>query len=131
VEHVVIDGTPAATDTRIAQQLHAAERRGGRALHRRAGVKLGLTFSSTGRAPALTELFARGGHDGPNTYETGDPNLKIERANSLEASLRIHRGRFKFDGSLYSSWFTNYIYGDLTGRMCDDGGVCAMGAMAI
>jgi iron complex outermembrane receptor protein len=87
-------------------------------------VKLGLTFSSTGRAPAITELFARGGHDGPNTFETGDPNLKIERANSLEATIRANHGRFGFEGSLYSSWFKNYIYGDLTGRTCDDAGVC-------
>jgi len=74
----------------------------------------------------MTELFARGGHDGPDTFETGDPSLKVERANSLEASLRVRRGRFQFDGSLYSSWFKNYIYGDLTGRMCDDDGTCAV-----
>jgi iron complex outermembrane receptor protein len=73
----------------------------------------------------MTELFARGGHDGPNTFETGDPNLRIERANSLEGSMRIRTGRFSFDGSIYSSWFHNYIYGDLTGRMCDDDGICA------
>ncbi len=90
-------------------------------------VKLGVTFSSTGRAPALTELFARGGHDGPNTFETGDPTLKIERANSLEGTLRIRSGPFRFDGSVYSSWFHNYIYGDLTGRTCDDDGTCAVG----
>lgn len=87
-------------------------------------VKLGLTFSSTGRAPAITELFARGGHDGPNTFETGDPTLKIERANSLEGTVRVNSGRFAFEGSVYSSWFNNYIYGDLTGRTCDDDGVC-------
>ncbi|ANC88390.1 TonB-dependent receptor [Sphingomonas sp. NIC1] len=87
-------------------------------------VKLGVTFSSTGRAPALTELFARGGHDGPNTFETGDPRLKIERANSLEGTLRIRSGKFRFDGSVYSSWFKNYIYGDLTGLYCTDDGAC-------
>jgi len=90
-------------------------------------VKIGATFSSTGRAPALTELFARGGHDGPQTFETGDPNLRIERANSLEGTLRIRTGPFRFDGSIYSSWFKNYIYGDLTGRLCDDDGICAVG----
>jgi iron complex outermembrane receptor protein len=90
-------------------------------------IKLGLTFSSTGRAPAQTELFARGGHDGPNTFETGDPNLQIERANSLEGSLRLRSGRFHFDGSIYSTWFKHYIYGDLTGRTCDDDGVCGGG----
>ena len=61
------------------------------------------TFSSTGRAPALTELFARGCHDGPNTFETGDPGLRIERSNSLEGTLRIRSGGFRFDGSVYSS----------------------------
>jgi iron complex outermembrane receptor protein len=90
-------------------------------------IRLGATFSSTGRAPALTELFARGGHDGPNTFETGDPTLRIERANSLEGTLRIRSGAFRFDGSVYSSWFRNYIYGDLTGRQCDDDGICAIG----
>lgn len=89
-------------------------------------IKLGATFSTTGRAPALTELFARGGHDGPNTFETGDPDLRIERANSLEGTLRIRSGGFRFDGSVYSSWFRNYIYGDLTGRRCDDDGACAL-----
>ncbi|MEO1969568.1 MAG: TonB-dependent receptor [Sphingomonadaceae bacterium] len=91
------------------------------------GVKFGLTGSTTGRAPALTELFARGGHDGPQTYETGDPDLKMERANSLELSLRINKGPFSFEGSLYSTWFNNYIYGDLTGRTCDDDGNCVVG----
>ena len=90
-------------------------------------VKLGLTAASTGRVPALTELFARGGHDGPQTFETGDPNLKMERANSLEASLRVKQGPFHLEGSLYSTWFNNYIYGDLTGRTCDDDGNCVVG----
>ncbi len=58
-------------------------------------VKLGLTVSSAARAPAQTELFARGPHDGPGTFETGDPALKIERANSLEGTLRIRSRRRK------------------------------------
>src|SRR5262249_54484967 len=46
-------------------------------------VKFGLTASSAARAPALVELYADGPHDGPHTFETGDPDLKLERANSL------------------------------------------------
>jgi iron complex outermembrane receptor protein len=90
-------------------------------------LRFGLTFSSTGRAPAITELFARGGHDGPNTFETGDPNLKIERANSIEGTMRLRTGRLRIDGSIYSTWFKNYIYGNLTGRTCDDDGTCVVG----
>ena len=92
------------------------------------GFKLGLTASTTARAPALTELFARGGHDGPQTYETGDPDLVPERARALELSLRVNKGPFEFDGSLYSTKFDNYIYGDLTGRTCEDDGTCMVGA---
>lgn len=126
VENVQIQGTPVSNlytrvdYTPLSGAIGALYDFGGK-------VKLGFTFSSTGRAPALTELFARGGHDGPGTYETGDPNLKIERANSVEASLRIRSGIFRFDGSIYSSWFKNYIYGDLTGRTCDDDGNCVPG----
>jgi iron complex outermembrane receptor protein len=126
VEHVAIQGTPRSdvfTRVRFTPLSGAI----GALYEPSEAVKLGLTFSSTGRAPAITELFARGAHDGPNTFETGDPNLKIERANSLEATLRVHSGRFRFEGSAYQTWFRNYIYGDLTGRSCDDQGVCIAG----
>jgi iron complex outermembrane receptor protein len=91
-------------------------------------IKLGLTGSSTARAPAQTELFARGPHDGPQTFETGDPNLKMERANSLEGTVRLRFPEFTFDGSIYTTSFDNYVYGALTGRNCDDAGSCAFGS---
>jgi iron complex outermembrane receptor protein len=91
-------------------------------------LKLGLTGSSTARAPAQTELFARGPHDGPQTFETGDPNLKMERANSLEGTVRLRFAEFTFDGSIYTTSFDNYVFGALTGRNCDDVGNCAFGS---
>jgi iron complex outermembrane receptor protein len=72
-------------------------------------------------------LFARGGHDGPGTFETGDPNLKIERSNALEATVRTKLGPVSFEGALWGASFSNYIYGDLTGRTCDDDGNCVAG----
>jgi iron complex outermembrane recepter protein len=125
VEHVSVHGTP-ASDVFTKDSFTPVSGAIGALWEATHALKLGLTFSSTGRAPAQTELFARGGHDGPDTFETGDPNLKIERANSLEGSVRFNSGGFKFEGSVYSTWFHNYIYGDLTGRTCDDDGVCAV-----
>jgi iron complex outermembrane receptor protein len=90
-------------------------------------VKLGLTASTTVRAPALTELFARGPHDGPGTFETGNPGLVPERARGLELSLRVRNGRLHFDGSAYSNWFSHYVYGNLTGRTCDETSDCNAG----
>jgi iron complex outermembrane receptor protein len=90
-------------------------------------VTLGLTFTSAGRAPAVTELFAHGPHDGPNTFETGDADLKTERANSVETSLRVHADDLQIEGSLWGVSFDNFIYGDLTGRTCEHNGSCAFG----
>src|SRR4029077_7386949 len=53
-------------------------------------VTLALTASTAARAPNVVELFAHGPHDGPGTFETGNPKLGIERANSLEANVRVH-----------------------------------------
>ncbi|MEJ0025291.1 MAG: TonB-dependent receptor [Rhizomicrobium sp.] len=90
-------------------------------------VKVGVTASSTARSPAITELFARGAHDGPATFETGNPALHMERANSVETTLRLRLDRFRFDASAYYTSFDNYIFGQLTGRTCDDDGVCVAG----
>jgi len=89
--------------------------------------RLGLSLSSAGRAPAQTELFARGAHDGPRTYETGDPTLGQERASSAELSVRWRGGPVHADGSLWITHFDDYIYGQLTGRSCDESGTCADG----
>ena len=126
VEHTRIDGTP-SSDVFTKSGFTPVSGSVGALFDASSALKFGLTFSSTGRAPAQTELYARGGHDGPNTFETGDPNLKIERANSLEATVRVKTDRVRFEGSLYSTWFHNYIYGDLTGRTCDDDGNCVVG----
>ncbi len=87
--------------------------------------RLGLALSSAARAPAQTELFARGPHDGPVTYEIGDATLGLERANSAEVSLRFRGERVHADGSIWVTRFNNYIYGALTGQFCDEDGNCA------
>jgi len=124
IEHVALQGTP-ADDIATRRSFTPVSGALGALVDVGPAVKLGFTFSSTARAPAITEMFARGGHDGPGTFETGDPGLKIERANALEGTLRVRSGGFRFDGSVYSSWFRNYIYGDLTGRLCDEDEGCS------
>ena len=128
VEHLTEQGTPAGgtLTQRGFTPLSAAL---GLLWQPVTAVKLGLTASTTARAPAITELFARGPHDGPETYETGNPDLAPERARALELSLRIRTGRFHLDGSVYANWFHNYIYGDLTGRTCTDNGLCNGGPL--
>ncbi len=126
VERVSIDGTPASgTFTQLSFTPISGSV--GLVMDTSAAMRLGLTLSSAGRAPGQTELFARGPHDGPATYETGDPALVIERANSLEASIRVHQDKVRFEASVWGAKFNNYIFGDLTGRTCDDAGNCVAG----
>ena len=88
-------------------------------------VTFGLTASSAARAPNVVELFAHGPHDGPGTFETGNPDLTIERANSLEGTVRVHAANVTFEGALWGVSFSKYIHGRLTGNTCDADGNCS------
>jgi iron complex outermembrane receptor protein len=127
VEHVRIDGTP-ATGVETRKSFTPISVSAGFTYQATDALRLGLTAASAARAPAQTELFAIGPHDGPATFETGDPDLKIERANSLEATARYKIGSGgRIEASAWTAQFDNYIYGGLTGRMCDEDGTCSIG----
>lgn len=126
IEHVTAEGTPVsgfAESHSFTPKSFSA----GLVYDATDAVRFGLTASTAARAPGQTELFARGPHDGPGTFETGDPNLGIERANSLEGSVRLHHENVSVEGSLWGAKFNNYIYGALTGRTCDADGACVVG----
>jgi len=79
-----------------------------------------LTASYVERAPRTPELFSKGSHDAPGTFEIGDPNLTIEKAKTVELGLRRTTGRLRFDGSLYYTKFNNFIYKNYTGLLCNE-----------
>jgi iron complex outermembrane receptor protein len=126
VERAQVDGTP-ASDVPTSRDFTPVSGSLGLVFDATRAVRLGLSLSSTARAPAQTELFAHGPHDGPATFETGDPTLGIERANSLEATIRVRLDNVRIDGSVWAAKFDDYIYGELSGRSCDDDGNCAVG----
>jgi len=124
VESVHIDGTP-ASDVATSRKFTPVSGSVGVLFDATPTVSLGATFTSAARAPAQTELFARGPHDGPGTFETGASTLDMERANSLDALIRVREEKFRVDGALWAAKFDHYIYGALSGRTCDEEGVCA------
>lgn len=123
VEHVTIDGSP-DVDVAVSRGFTPISASAGLVFDASKIVRLGLTLSSAARAPGQTELFAHGPHDGPATFETGDSGLRIERANSLESSIRVRTEQIRLDGSIWGAKFNHYIYGQLTGRTCEDEGTC-------
>jgi iron complex outermembrane receptor protein len=124
IEHVDIEGTPALSDTTVSRRFTPISASAGLVMDASKAVRLGLTLSSAARAPGQTELFAKGPHDGPATFETGDAGLGVERANSLEGTIRLRLDNVRIDGSVWGAKFNNYIFGQLTGRTCDDEGAC-------
>jgi iron complex outermembrane receptor protein len=126
VEDVHVDGTP-ASDVPTSRTFTPISGSVGVVFDATPTVRLGATLTSAARAPAQTELYARGPHDGPATFETGDASLDLERANSLEGSVRVRTDKVHFDGSVWGAKFDNYIFGALTGRTCNDEGVCVAG----
>ncbi|MEQ1867611.1 MAG: TonB-dependent receptor, partial [Micropepsaceae bacterium] len=88
---------------------------------------LGFTVSRTARVPGLPEMFARGPHDGPLTFEVGDPALGLEKATSLEGTARYETNGLRLGAALWGSWYDGFIFGQLTGRTCDETGACIVG----
>ena len=82
LEHVTIQGTP-VSDIFTKRGFTPVSGSAGLLYETTDVISFGATLSSAARAPAQTELFARGPHDGPGTFETGNPALRIERVNSL------------------------------------------------
>jgi iron complex outermembrane receptor protein len=83
-----------------------------------------LVFSLTGqhveRAPKPAELFSRGGHHATGTFDIGNPNLRIETAQSVEIGLRRSKGPLRFEATAFYTRFSNFIYRRLTGAFCND-----------
>lgn len=123
LEHVRLDGTP-LSNLATRRSFTPVSGSAGLVFDPAGGVTLGMSLASAARAPAQTELLARGPHEASATYEIGDPDLTSERANSLEATLRWEAGPLDLEASVWGAKFENYVYGRLTGRLCDENGDC-------
>ncbi|MFQ3458706.1 TonB-dependent receptor [Bradyrhizobium sp. UFLA01-814] len=91
-------------------------------------LQASLTLQRIQRAPRALELFASGPDDSEKTFKIGNPDLTLETANTAEIGLRQTRGDFRFDASLYYTYYANFIYGQATGNFCGAGfSTCAVG----
>jgi iron complex outermembrane receptor protein len=80
-----------------------------------------ITGQYTERAPRPAELFSRGAHEATETFDIGNPNLRIETAKSIELGLRRATGPLRFEITGYYTRFDGFIYRRLTGNTCEDG----------
>ncbi|WP_422395369.1 TonB-dependent receptor [Methylobacterium bullatum] len=84
------------------------------------GFVASVNGSYVERAPTSYELFSQGPHDATATFEIGDPTLKLERARTVELSLRRAEGPLRLDATGYVTRYTGFIYRRDTGNRCDD-----------
>ncbi|MBA3632516.1 MAG: TonB-dependent receptor [Acidobacteria bacterium] len=67
-------------------------------------------YSNSYRAPALEELYNNGPHIGTVTFEIGNQNLRRERANGIDFSLRHLSDRFRITGDVYYYRINDFVY---------------------
>lgn len=84
------------------------------------GWRAGLSLSRSARAPAIEELFSNGPHAASQSFEIGDRDLRPERSNSVELSLRRTTGPFHLTANAYYSHFGNFIFTAPTGEIEDE-----------
>jgi iron complex outermembrane recepter protein len=81
---------------------------------------LALNVTSTERHPTVTELFANGPHVAVQRFEIGDANLKRERANTVDLSLRRNLANFGGSLTLFYSDYARFIFPALTGAFAGE-----------
>jgi iron complex outermembrane receptor protein len=84
------------------------------------GWRVSLNGSRASRAPSVEEMFAAGPHAGTQSFEIGDPTLRLEKSWGLEAMLRGAGTGYRVELSAHHSWFDNYIYEQATGDVADE-----------
>lgn len=83
-------------------------------------MKLGVNLSRTGRAPSAEELFSNGPHIATQSFEIGDPDLKVEKSTGAEGYFRVEKSRWSFSATAFATWFDDFIYQDETGEELDE-----------
>ena len=84
------------------------------------GFVASVNGSYVERAPTGYELFSQGPHHASATFEIGDPTLRLERARTVEISLRRAEGPLRLDATGYFTRYTGFVYRRDTGNRCDD-----------
>jgi iron complex outermembrane recepter protein len=92
-----------------------------------AGARFGLweggnfvvNYSRSYRAPALEELYNNGPHIGTLTFEVGNANLRRERGDGIEFSLRHANDRLRAEANFFVYALKDYIFLAPTGEIED------------
>lgn len=80
-------------------------------------VHIGVNVSRSNRIPTVEELYSEGPHLAAYSYETGNPDLDLERGVGMELFLFHHFDRISFNLNVFRSDMESYIIPRNTGRI--------------
>ncbi len=72
-------------------------------------ASLALSAARAFRAPSVEELFSNAFHAAAGTFDVGNPDLKPETNNGVEAVYRIQSGKVDAQFATYYSSIANYV----------------------
>ena len=75
-----------------------------------------VNYNHSYRAPALEELYNEGPHPGNLTFEIGDVNLRRERGDGVEFSLRHSTSKARFEANYFRYGLRDFIFLAPTGE---------------
>ncbi len=85
------------------------------------GVSLGVSAARAFRAPTVEELFSNAFHAAVGTYDVGNPNLKSETNQGLDAILRVQNATFTAQLSGYYNRVDNFVAPNIVADTTIDG----------
>ncbi|MBI4465149.1 MAG: TonB-dependent receptor, partial [Acidobacteria bacterium] len=78
-----------------------------------------INYTHSARTPALEELYNNGPHPGNLTFEIGNPDLKLERGDGVDLSLRHSGERVRLEGNFYYYNLQDFVFLAPTGEIED------------
>ena len=80
-------------------------------------------YSHASRLPDLEEFYNNGPHDDTQSFEVGDPNLKVEKSDGIDISLRHQKGRFNAEATFFYYNIRNFVFLEPTDIIDEDTGL--------
>jgi iron complex outermembrane receptor protein len=83
------------------------------------GGVFAANYSHSYRAPSLEELYNNGPHAGNATFEIGNPDLKRERSDGIDLSLRHSFGSLRAEANYFHYHISDFVFLAPTGAIED------------
>jgi len=87
-----------------------------------ANTVISANYALAYRAPGIEELYNHGPHDGTLAFEVGDPNLKRELGNNVDASIRHEGNHAQAEFDVFYARIQDFVFLAPTGAVDDESG---------